>query len=201
MSEYYQVTIEPAEEPVTLAEVKAFMRWTSTSEDALITDMIVVAREAIELYTGQYFIERTVQGDFDSVFTTNSERYPWVKLRRAPLKSVTSVQVSISDTFTDESYQLKRHTHGFSRILFDDLTTSLDDVPYPLQVVFIAGYGDADDVPETIKMAIMQYVNFIFKNRADCVNPGACATVIEQAGFPAIAKGVINRYRIIEVFA
>lgn len=201
MSEYYEVTTEPAEEPVTLAEAKAFMRITSTAEDALITSMIVVAREAIELYTGQYFVVRTVQGDFDSVFYSGTERYPWIKIRRAPLNTVTSVQVSISDTFTDESYQIKKHTHGFSRLLFDDLSTSLDDIPYPLQVVFTAGYGDADAVPETIKMAIMQYVNFIYKNRADCVDPSACAAVIEQSGFPAIAKGVISRLRIIEVFA
>lgn len=201
MADLYEITVPPAEYPVTLAEVKTYMKITNTAEDDLITDLIIAATEAIEAYTGQYFVTRTVQGDFDSILQTQYERYPFIKFRRAPLNTITSVQVVIDSTYTDESYQLKKRNHGFTRILFDDFDSSLDDVPFPLRVVTTVGYGDADDVPQDIKFAIMGYVNFMHKNRNDCIDASACAQVIHMSGFPAGVKSTISRYRIIEVFA
>lgn len=269
MADLYEITVEAGQYPVTLSECKAYMKITSTAEDDLIADMIIAATNAIELYTGQYFVTRTVQGDFDSVFCTNFERYPFISFRRAPLNTITSVQVLSDSSYTDEDYQLKKRNHGFTRILFDDFDSSvLDDVPFPVRIITTVGYTStgsitafadngsggttvtsaahglsngkivsisgttsynstytitgvttdtfdisetfvADDatgtwisgVPMDIKYAIMGYINFMHKNRNDCIDAGACAQVIKMSGFPAGVISAINRYRIIEVFA
>lgn len=202
MADLYTITVPPAELPVTLAEAKAFMKVTSTAEDVLIQALIETVTDQLESYTGQFFIERTVQGDFSELLIAyKTEIYPFVKLRRAPLKSVTSVQVYSGESFIDEDFQIKKHNHGFSRILFPSFDTSLDDIPYPLQIVFVAGYGDADAVPERIKTAILQYVNFMFRNRGDCLDSGACGVLNQSGGIPPLIKSLVSSFRIIEVFA
>lgn len=201
MADLYEITVAPVGYPVSVSEAKAYMKVTSNAEDLLIASLIRAATESIEDYTGQYYIDRTVQGDFDSVYQTNYERYPFLTIRRAPLSSVTSVQVSVGDVYVDESYQVKKKNHGFARLLLNDFNSCLDDVPYPLRVVFVAGYGAVGDVPDDIKLAIMGYVNFLYRNRNDCVDPGACAQVMSMSGFPAIVASIIGGYRIIEVYA
>ena len=199
--ELYTVTVDPVGFPVTLDEAKAFMKVTNTAEDTLIQALIETATEQLESYTGQYFIERTVQGDFDDILTSRYEVYPFVKIRRAPLQTVTSVQVSIDDSFVDEDFQIKKRNHGFSRILFPSFSGSLDDVPFPLQIVFVAGYGEASDVPERIKTAIKEYVNFLFRNRGDCLDPGACGVLNKSGGIPPLIKSLVSNFRIVEVYA
>ena len=196
--EYYSVTTPAASDPVLLADAKAFMRWTSTSEDSLITALISTATQRIEEYTGQCFVTRTITGEFSNLYATRTEVYPWIKLRRAPLSSITSVQVSIDSVFTDAEYQIKKHTHGFSRLLFPNFLYALDDVPYPLKVVFVAGYTA---VPELIKTAIKEYVNFLFRHRGDCIDASACASLSDNHGMPAIVKNMISSYKIVEVYA
>ena len=51
-----QIRTEPAAEPVTLAELKTFMRIDGSEDDALIESLIVAARELCESYTGRALI-------------------------------------------------------------------------------------------------------------------------------------------------
>jgi uncharacterized phiE125 gp8 family phage protein len=48
-------------EPVTLAEAKNYCRVTTSADDALITDLITEAREAIEKATGLCIVQKTVK--------------------------------------------------------------------------------------------------------------------------------------------
>lgn len=201
MADLYEITVPAAEYPVSLADCKEYMKITSTAEDNLITDLIIAATNSIEDYTGQYFVVRTVQGDFDSLFCTGYERYQFVPFRRAPVNTVTSVQVLIDSTYTDEAYQLKKKNHGYTRFLFDSFDVTPDDVPFPVRIITTVGYGAATAVPMEIKIAIMGYVNFMHKNRNDCIDASACSQVMQMSGFPAGVASTINRYRIIEVFA
>ncbi len=49
----------PAVEPVTLAEARLHLRVIDTSEDTLITSLIVAAREYCENFTGRKLIQQT----------------------------------------------------------------------------------------------------------------------------------------------
>ena len=55
----YQITTEPATEPLTLTEAKEHLRVDGTDEDTLITSIITVARKLCENYTNRAFITQT----------------------------------------------------------------------------------------------------------------------------------------------
>lgn len=199
--ELYTITVPATEQPITLAEAKTFMKVSSTFEDDLISGFIIAATEQIEQYTGQVFIIRTFLGEFSVEYISKTEVYPYVKLRRAPVQTVNSVQISVDDTFIDESYQKKKPTHGFTRILFNEAFNYLDDIPYPLQINFDAGYGTASEVPENVKLAIKMYVNFIYRNRGDCLDSSSCGVLKNNSGLPPVVKALLAPYKIIEVYA
>lgn len=198
--ELYTVTVPAAEQPITLAEAKAFMKISSTFEDDLISALIIAATEQAEQYTGQVFITRTFLGKFSVEYISSTEIYPYVKLRRAPLDTVNTVQISVDDTFIDESYQEKKPTHGYARILFNDSVSSFDDIPYPLQINFDAGYGDASAVPDNIKLALKMYVNFLYRNRGDCIDSSSCGVLKDNSGLPPVVRSLLTPYKIIEVY-
>ncbi|MCP4489033.1 MAG: hypothetical protein GY820_17225 [Gammaproteobacteria bacterium] len=186
------VTSLPSGYPVTLEEVKALLRITSTAEDDLLDSLIAVATETLEAYTRRVFIERTVQEEFDSVMISGTEVYPFVKLCRSPLISVTTVEIYDGTSFVEESYQTKDQP-GFARILFNEWTYGTGDTPFPLRVTFKAGYGDAVAVPSTIKQAIMMYANYLYVNRGDC-NPEC------RMGVPVGVRALLGAYKIVDVF-
>ncbi len=56
---YSRVTAQPASEPITLTEAKAWLKVDGTDEDTLITSLITSARIACENYAGLSFITQT----------------------------------------------------------------------------------------------------------------------------------------------
>ena len=48
----YALITPAAEEPVTLAEAKAFLRLDGSDEDALLGDLIATARDYLEMVSG-----------------------------------------------------------------------------------------------------------------------------------------------------
>ena len=51
-------TVEPASEPVTLAQAKAHLRIDGTADDDLLSDLIRAARQEVEQATGMALIEQ-----------------------------------------------------------------------------------------------------------------------------------------------
>ena len=74
----------PASEPLALADAKAHCRVDHTDDDALITALIVAAREQAEHETGRALVTQTwelVHDAFPEAFV----------LRKPPVASVTSI--------------------------------------------------------------------------------------------------------------
>jgi len=193
INDYYEVTTPAATEPVTLIEAKAWCKKTTTDEDALITALIRAATVKAELFTNRVFVERTFTGFFSGLDCSNNDGV-YIELRRAPLTSVTSIKVmvdDVQDTVSTDVYDVQEES-SFSRIIFSD-TSNLDPdlIPYPYEVIFIAGYGAAAAVPDPIKTAIMEIVCNWHQNRGDCG---------EGDEIPGIAKGILSEYRILNTF-
>lgn len=151
-------TIPPETEPVTLAEMRSHLgitQATDTSRDNIITGRIISARQWSEHFTRKAFISQTVTGY--AVDFPYSPVYGQCIALKAPLVSVVSVK------YLDEAGA--QQTLDPSKYLVDTVTASIApafDQNWPtvraqlnsVQIKYISGYGDAVDVPESIKDAI-----------------------------------------------
>jgi uncharacterized phiE125 gp8 family phage protein len=87
-----------------------------------------------------------------------------------------------------------KDTPTFPRILFLESVDADNNTPYPLQVIFIAGYGAASAVPEDIKTAIKMHVAFLYENRGDTDTEG-------KIRMPRAVDSIYRTgYRIINTF-
>lgn len=190
----YTITIAAADDPVTLNEALVFCRVdTNSPDESLIQALIKAATLQCENYTNRVFIERTFLGEFDCLEATRFEKYPFLELRRGPFKSLTSITLEVDGSPVAVSDVLTKDTPSYARLLFTESLDTADEVAYPLQVTFVAGYGDADDVPDDIKTAIKQYVLFLYENRGDVAPDG-------NQGLPVVVTSILHAYRIVNTF-
>lgn len=192
----YRVTVPPDEEPVTLAEAKKDAKVRSVADDVLLAGRIAAARQLIEQFTNRRFITQTIEGSFDCLEASRYERYPFVYFRRAPLISLTSVEVDEGDGFVATTdFQLKQQGDGFPIITFTGSPVlDREAQGYPLKIVAVVGYGAAASVPELIKTCIKMYVNFLYENRGDAMPEG-------DPGLPKEIKALLRPgFKIVHTF-
>ncbi len=161
------VITAPAAEPVSLEEAKLHVKQDDDADDALISGLIAAARRHCEQRLDQAFVTTT--------FELKLDRFPCehcglIELDRAPLQSITHVKYFDCDgdeqTLDDESYQVDAASRP-GRLLpapycyWPSTSPRLNAVT----IRFVAGYGAAAAVPDTIKAAIKLLVGHWYKNR------------------------------------
>ena len=161
-----KVTVEPTEEPVTLAEAKLHARIDSSDEDDLVTMLIIAARQMAEQLTNRALARKTL--------AIYEDRWPLsgdVKLLRPPLVSISSVQYVDEDevlqtvdslNYTvdqnrDQDYAWLLRARGY------EWPTTLD-VANAVRVTYQAGYS-RDACPPAIKMYILATVSALYGQR------------------------------------
>ncbi len=182
----------PAAEPVTLAEAKAHLRVTSSSEDALISNLIASAREEVEAATGIALITQDWRLYLDA--------WPGcgiVRLPKHPVQQVTLVTVYNSQgtpaSSAPSAAQLDRASRP-ARFARPDLAASPGKAMNGIEIDFRAGFGTTGvDVPDGLKRAILLLVSFWFEHR------GTGQTSSQDAIWPDGFERIINRYRRMEL--
>ena len=197
--DYYEVTVPPADLPVTVAEFLEFAKLgtPTAAEEAMITGFLTAATDDLERYTNRWFVERTAIGYYPNLSLTQYEKAPFAEIQHAPLLDVSEVATWVDDDFAAYTdYKLKERD-GYARVLFPNWAniSSLcyNDEPYQIRITFDAGYGDADAVPALIKTAILMYATYLYENRGDC----DCGADARQASG---AKALVARYKILRTF-
>ena len=127
----------PGEEPVTLAEAKAFCRIDGSDEDALMSARIAAARLQVESLTGRALVTQTWR-----LTMTCASRL--VELPVIPAASL----VDAPD----------------GAVLQGDAVLLVEPAD-ELTVDYTAGYGDAGDVPGDLKQAVLTLVAYWYENR------------------------------------
>ncbi len=127
----------PGEEPVSLAEAKAWCRIDSADEDALVEALITTARLQVESATGRALV-------------TQSWR---LTLHAAPQLVVLPIVPVIALTAAPDGAELQGDAVRLSQA-GDDVTIDFD-----------AGYGTAADVPADLKQAVLALVAYWYVNR------------------------------------
>lgn len=178
-----RVNTAPATEPISVTEAKSFMGVTISSDDTLIGVLIQAAREAAEHYTRRAFITQTLElhlegapvrpdpwwdGVRQGVMPRAERNY--IELPRAPLQSVTSVLYYTVDdtetTFSSSNYFVDADMEPGRVILTygQSWPTNVRDNK-ALKVTYVAGYGNAVDVPAGIKRALYAQVSALYNKR------------------------------------
>lgn len=145
----------PASEPVTLAEAKLYLRVDSTSEDSLISDLIVAARMSAESWLRSSLITQSWKLVYNDYLESE------VDLPMPPVASVSSVVVVNRDTTTQtisaNDYYLNA---AKTRLLFDNYVSG-----FSIEIAYNTGYGTAADVPTPIKYGILAHIAAMYDER------------------------------------
>ncbi len=170
-----KVIAPPTQDPVTLSEIKTYLRIGDMGDfDNLLADLIIAAREAVELFQNRALSTQTLEVSFD-----DWPEMPF-DLPRPPLQSITSV------TYTD--YTGTDHNMNFTDYFVLDSNSEPARVtlkkytvlpPVILQdinafrVRYIAGNANISDIPKTVKQAYLLYISHRFNNPDDINIPDA----------------------------
>lgn len=186
-----KLVVAPGSEPVSLAEVKAQCRVDVADDDALLGMLIMAAREMAEHNTGRALITQTwelVVDAFPAAFV----------LRKSPIASVVSVKyidtagteqtLDLADTLLDKDSE-----PGYLVPAYGKGWPATQSVPNAVRVRYTAGYGEAADVPSSIKHWMLLAIGTWYAQRETLV-PGSVYNPPR-----AFWDGLLDPYRLYEI--
>lgn len=159
----------PAALPVSLERVKAHCRVDHSEEDDLLTDLIGAATDHLDGWSGvlrRCLVSQAWSVSFDEF--ADVMRLPFPALT---IESVTSLNAAGDETTASPSgYALRRDTLGsFVERLTSAIWPAVSNERQAVTVTFVAGYGDADDVPKAIQSALLLMIGDLYANRETAV--------------------------------
>lgn len=188
-------------EPVSLEDAKAFLRFTSDSENELILGWITAARQHFEEQTGRPIINQ--QREFIIAGTPTNTT---IQIPRAPLRSVESIvavdEDGVETAFTDFLVQpsmaeigspaspgyVDPHAPPGAVLLLGSTVWPTVTAPGSIRIRYTAGYGERDtDVPKLIKAALFFLIGHFHRNRLEVGQ--------EQFETPVGARTMIRAFR------
>ncbi len=212
----YQITVAAAEQPITLTELKAWLKIAGSAEDTLLTAIIVAVTRNAELYTKRDFISKTYRtyrdyfgesdcnGVYPRLFTYGNQNQ--IELRRTPLNAITSVKYyntsNVLTTISSGAYYTTATDGSTYPILYpspsnqwpgDINTQRLQAV----EIIFTAGYANAAAFKVAcpdLWQALFAHMAAVYVNRGDCAPESGCGC--DKA--PPEARMVYSMYQIID---
>ena len=159
----------PAAEPVITTQfLKDHTKIEYDAEDTLVAHYIATATDYLQRYTRRQFVEATL-AEYADDFAYN---FPMV-LEMAPIKSVSKVEyiaegATIYSTLDKTVYDADRIVEpAYLKLAEDGTWPDLAKVPNAVKVTYVAGYGTAAEVPDTIKHAVALQAASHFFERED----------------------------------
>lgn len=179
------VTTEPTQEPVTLQEVKEYLRVEDSTDERTIRPLIETARRFAEEHLGLALVSTTFTQYYDALNDAESPLWEgtrtgpylnyyknYIVLGKGPVSSVTHVKTyNDSDeatTMTASKYYVDT-ARSPSRIVLrtgETFPSSLR-VANAIEVEYVAGYSSIYSIPEPIRMGILQHIAHLYEHRGD----------------------------------
>lgn len=161
-------TVQPASEPVTLAEAKAHLRVDTSDDDVYITSLISVAREYCEERLDTTFITSTWQAKYDEfpIWDLILPRPPMLSgnvtvAYRNPEGAVSSLTSAASEFQVDAAA-----VPGRIFPLYSTTWPSVRGDENSVSVTWQAGYGSSgSDVPAIARHAMLLLIGAWFGSR------------------------------------
>jgi len=182
-----------AEEPITASEAKASpsLRVATATDDTDIGVLIATARDMAETITRRAFVTQTWEYVLDG-FPTGG-----IVLPLPPLQSVTSIKYidtnGTQQTLDALLYAVDTDSEpGLVVPAYGESWPSTRDEVNAVRVRFVAGYGDAADVPAAIKTWIKMRVGTLYDNPQALVVGQTVMNVPRD-----FIDGLLDGYRVI----
>lgn len=179
------------EEPVDLGAAKLHLREDGTSQDALISALVVAAREHAEAFTRRALVRQTWKLTLDAFPASGI-----IELPLPPLVSVSGITyvdaLGATQTLAPATYVVDIDTTpGRIRLAYDASWPTTRDVAQAVAVTFVCGYA-AVDAPAAIQAAIKLLLGSLYEHRETFVT-GTIATEL-----PFAAEALLWPYRVLE---
>lgn len=187
-------TVAPTQEPLSLAEVKDWLRIDAddTSQDATVLPaLITAAREYAEAYLSRSLLTQTWRYTLDRFPVTDKPdlpviRPPWalvsqaagaqasgsgtIYLPRPPLQSVSSVvyvdTTGATQTLDPSTYQVQTDDEPGRLIpAFGKSWPGTREQLAAVTITFVAGWQQPANVPVAVKQAMKLLIGFDYENR------------------------------------
>jgi uncharacterized phiE125 gp8 family phage protein len=200
MNKSISLVTAPTVEPVSLPDMKDYLRVQVSEDDNLIAGMIKAARRRVEKYIKKTLITTTFDYNISRSVSVSEVEGGYILLPNPPIQSITSFKYYDSDntenTYSSDNYWLD--------VAGDRLVYDVDAIP-PVAtrninsyvIRYISGYGDAaSDVPEDIIQAVKLYVELEYSKKGGMDENsrfiyGAPNDIQQEA------KDILDNYRII----
>ena len=216
----YVRTLESSSGPMTLGEVKSHLKVTHTSEDALITSLILVVRAQCEQFTGRSILNQTWQLFLDR-WSVSSNNLWWdgirdaplsvlagegdvLKLHYPPLLSVTHIKTyddaDVSTTFDAANYFVD--LPGNRIVLRSGISPPLGTrTANAIEVEFKSGYSQSSAVPQPLEQGMLVLLAHLWENRGDeALKVGTISTNTQvPLDIPQSVKWLWRPYQVIEI--
>lgn len=180
-----EVKTEPTQEPVTLQEVKEYLRVEDSTDERNIRPLIETARRFAEEHLGRALVSTTYTQYYDCYDDMSDPLWegtrtgPYINyyknylvLGKGPVSSVTHVKTYDDDdtatTMASSKYYVDKAREP-SRIVLrtgETFPTSLR-VANGIEVEYVAGYSSIYSIPEPIRMGILQHIAHLYEHRGD----------------------------------
>jgi uncharacterized phiE125 gp8 family phage protein len=157
-------TAAGAQEPVSLADLKAYGRIVSTDEDRMLEQFLLSARQSVERYSGHILVPGTFR-------VLHDDWQYLLDLPLTPVREVTAITYHSTDGTTDEPDAATYYadlTARPARVSFNAYTR-----PYWLRatagvdIEVTAGYEKRSDVPEDVRLHVMRVALLGYEHRDD----------------------------------
>lgn len=159
-------TTVPTSEPITVDDVKSYLRIDHHDEDILLSTLIATAREDVERFLRRQIMTATWKLYLDDWPSGQTIRPPY-----PPLQSVTSIAYTDSDgvsqTLNASLYQVDiisqpgRICPSYSQVW----PTVRGETVNAITITYKAGYANIGAVPKGIKMAILLLIGDMYEHR------------------------------------
>lgn len=197
---YMKLTAKPATDPITLGDVKLFLKIDGSDEDVLLAELITCATEAAEKELRRSLITQTWklsldlpvsnadsilgEGVYDlPVSYLNGSLPSAISLPYGPLQSITSVVTyDTANNATTMSSSYYRADAMSDRLVLNETAqwpSGLRD-KNACEITYVVGFGAATDIPSPIKFGIREHIARMYEGRTICDLPESSAQLYRK---------------------
>lgn len=184
-------TVDPATEPVSLTEAKDHLRVEFADDDTLISSLIGTARMYCERWHHRAYITQSFKLTLDCFPSKRS-----IVLLRPPIQSVSSItyydQNGVQQTLDSSKYSVDTVSEPGRVCLApgesDWPSTQADRKGDTVEITFVAGYGDPEDVPQDIRTAVLMMLGHLYENRE-------ASSVVLLSKVPFSVDAILSHHR------